>query len=210
MWATSGTYTTAHGNAKSLTHWTRPGIEPESLWILVGLITCWATAESDTREQHCVLMNHHDDGLWCPSSLSVSATQCEVAMKLLFKTYVSLKCLSCGCLSLCFVGIIPMPSALWEVSRFLLCWWLPFCPNMIALPTNLLIFLFGDSSFKMSHSWHFGRQKWTVAKRPCFGIRSIWGQIPYLQVISCIIMGRSLKNFFFWSSRRGAVVNESN
>ena len=28
-------YTTAHGNAKSLTHWARPGIEPVSSWILV-------------------------------------------------------------------------------------------------------------------------------------------------------------------------------
>ena len=33
------TYTTAHGNAGSLNHWVRPGIEPESSWILVGFIT---------------------------------------------------------------------------------------------------------------------------------------------------------------------------
>jgi len=31
------TYTTAHGNAGSLTHWVRPGFEPESSWILVAL-----------------------------------------------------------------------------------------------------------------------------------------------------------------------------
>ena len=37
--ATSATYTTAHGNAESLTHWVRPGIEPESFWILVGFIS---------------------------------------------------------------------------------------------------------------------------------------------------------------------------
>ena len=29
------TYTTAHGHIGSLTHWARPGIEPESSWILV-------------------------------------------------------------------------------------------------------------------------------------------------------------------------------
>ena len=29
-------YTTAHGNARSLTHWARPGVEPTSSWILVG------------------------------------------------------------------------------------------------------------------------------------------------------------------------------
>ena len=37
--ATSVTCTTAHGNARSLTHWARPGIEPTSSWILVGFIS---------------------------------------------------------------------------------------------------------------------------------------------------------------------------
>ena len=35
----SATYTTAHGNAWSLTHWARPGIEPETSWFLVRFIT---------------------------------------------------------------------------------------------------------------------------------------------------------------------------
>ena len=35
----SVTYTTAHGNPRSLTYWSRPGIEPTSLWILVGFVT---------------------------------------------------------------------------------------------------------------------------------------------------------------------------
>ena len=35
----SETYTTAHSNASSLTHWERPGIKPESSWILVGFIS---------------------------------------------------------------------------------------------------------------------------------------------------------------------------
>ena len=33
------TYTTAHRNAKSLTHWGRPGIKPAFSWILVGFFT---------------------------------------------------------------------------------------------------------------------------------------------------------------------------
>ena len=33
------TYTTVQGNAGSLTHWVRPGIEPESSWVLVGFFT---------------------------------------------------------------------------------------------------------------------------------------------------------------------------
>ena len=35
---TSSTYTTAHNNIGSLTHWTRPRIQPASSWILVRFI----------------------------------------------------------------------------------------------------------------------------------------------------------------------------
>ena len=38
VWATSVPYTTAQGNARSLTHWVRLGIKPESSWILVGFV----------------------------------------------------------------------------------------------------------------------------------------------------------------------------
>ena len=39
IWAASATYTTAHGNTGSLTHWARPGTKPASLLILVRFIT---------------------------------------------------------------------------------------------------------------------------------------------------------------------------
>ena len=39
----SVTYTTAHRNAWSLTHWGRPGIQPASSWRLVGFVNHWAT-----------------------------------------------------------------------------------------------------------------------------------------------------------------------
>ena len=39
IWAASATYTIAHGNARSLTHWVRTGIKPESSRILIGFIT---------------------------------------------------------------------------------------------------------------------------------------------------------------------------
>ena len=39
IWATSATYTTAHGNARPPTHWTRLGIKPASSWIPVGFIS---------------------------------------------------------------------------------------------------------------------------------------------------------------------------
>ena len=42
--ALSATFVETHGNARSLTHWARPGIEPPSSWILVGFVTHWAIA----------------------------------------------------------------------------------------------------------------------------------------------------------------------
>ena len=36
-------YTAAHGDAGSLTHWAKPGIGSESLWILVRFRICWST-----------------------------------------------------------------------------------------------------------------------------------------------------------------------
>ena len=46
---TSVTYTAAYGNAGSLTHWARPGIEPASSWTLVGFLTHWAKMETHKR-----------------------------------------------------------------------------------------------------------------------------------------------------------------
>ena len=39
IWATSVTYTTAHGNARFLTHWARAGIKPATSWFLVGFLS---------------------------------------------------------------------------------------------------------------------------------------------------------------------------
>ena len=38
----SGTYTTAHGNAGSLSHWARPGIGPATSFFPVGFVNHWA------------------------------------------------------------------------------------------------------------------------------------------------------------------------
>ena len=43
IWAASVTYTIARGNTGSLTHWVRPGIEPETSWFLFGFVNHWAT-----------------------------------------------------------------------------------------------------------------------------------------------------------------------
>ena len=42
------TYSRAHGNVGSLTHWTRPGIEHASSWILSQICFHWATTGSPT------------------------------------------------------------------------------------------------------------------------------------------------------------------
>ena len=49
--ALSATYTSAHGNSRSLTHWARPGIEPTSSWILVGLFPL-----SHNRKSWCLVL----------------------------------------------------------------------------------------------------------------------------------------------------------
>ena len=43
LWAAPVTYAAACGNAGSLTHRVRPGMELAFSWILVRLLTCWAT-----------------------------------------------------------------------------------------------------------------------------------------------------------------------
>ena len=43
IWAVSVTYNTARGNARSFTHWAKPGIEPATSWPPVGFVNHWAT-----------------------------------------------------------------------------------------------------------------------------------------------------------------------
>ena len=47
--ASSVIYTTVHSNARSLTHWARPGIKPESSWILVRFVNRWAMMGAPRR-----------------------------------------------------------------------------------------------------------------------------------------------------------------
>ena len=44
--ATSATYTTAQGYARSLTHWARPGIKPTNSGFLVLFVNHWAMTET--------------------------------------------------------------------------------------------------------------------------------------------------------------------
>ena len=48
--AVSVTCTIAHGNGGSLTHKMRPGIEPKSSWMLVGILACYCWAIKGTPQ----------------------------------------------------------------------------------------------------------------------------------------------------------------
>ena len=53
--AMSATYTTAHGNTGSFTHWARPGIEPTTSWFLVGFVPAvpqWELLEDEFLNVH--------------------------------------------------------------------------------------------------------------------------------------------------------------
>ena len=57
---TSVTYTTAHGNARSLTYWVRPGIKPTTSWILVRFFNCWAMKGTSDKKFFSLYGNTKD------------------------------------------------------------------------------------------------------------------------------------------------------
>ena len=73
--ATSVTYTTAHCNVTSLTHWARPRIEPASSWILVRFVNCWGTA-----------------GTPVASALWSYISKCQWSRSFTFITYFAISC----------------------------------------------------------------------------------------------------------------------
>ena len=57
--AMSETYTTAHGNARSLTHWVRPGIKPITSWFLVGFVSAASLWDREEKQPAAVIGNGH-------------------------------------------------------------------------------------------------------------------------------------------------------
>ena len=64
IWVSSATRTTAHGNARSLIHWARPWIEPESSWILVRFLSAVPWQE---LPYFCSNLHLYED-IWCGAS----------------------------------------------------------------------------------------------------------------------------------------------
>ena len=70
--AVSLTYTTAHGNARSLTRWARPGIEPAASWFLVGFVSPAPQRERWTIFKNiCSQSSLHGSVVWLGTSVSV-------------------------------------------------------------------------------------------------------------------------------------------
>ena len=65
------TYTVAHGNIVSLTHWARPGMEPASSWIIVGFGFV-------TPELHWELPSNCFDHLFTSSIYLAKRKRCSV------------------------------------------------------------------------------------------------------------------------------------
>jgi len=65
--ASSATHTTAHGNAGSLTHGARPGIESATLWLLVGFVNHWATTGTPNRDFLNDCVKHTSELSWAVS-----------------------------------------------------------------------------------------------------------------------------------------------
>ena len=104
--AESVTYTTAHVNARSLTHWARLGIEPASSWILVGFIS------TEPQQELNVILNNV-----CITESWASKAQCCAAC-------VSDKAAASSVVQeVAACGLVPTPplAALWACSSLWPC-----------------------------------------------------------------------------------------
>ena len=58
IWASSVIYTTAHGNAGSLTRWARPAIQSAASWVLVGFVMLSHGGNTQHREYSPKYVGH--------------------------------------------------------------------------------------------------------------------------------------------------------
>ena len=64
--AASATYTTAHSNPRSLTHWLRPGIKPATWWFLVGFISAAPGQELQFHSLYITCSRDSNSRNWSP------------------------------------------------------------------------------------------------------------------------------------------------
>ena len=104
IWALFATYTIAHGNARSLTQWARPGIETASSWILGGFVT----TEPHWELQKCLVFLTIEKLKHC--TFQVKRKSQTIHSKRIMCCFPSssaefLDCLSCPC-QLCHQGYL--------------------------------------------------------------------------------------------------------
>ena len=103
--ATSVTYTTAHDNARSLAHWTRPGIKPASSWILVRFVSA-----EPWQELRFLFFHYGWFTVFCQFLLYSIVTQSH--------TYIH-SLLSFWIVELCFAG----SYIIWKLAWFFWSFW---------------------------------------------------------------------------------------
>ena len=82
IWAAFATYTTAHSNTRSLTHWVGPGIKTASSWILVGFITAEPPWELPTLSEVLII--------WKPSGWPIGWLILSICLSVYLSIYLSI------------------------------------------------------------------------------------------------------------------------
>ena len=127
IWAASGTYTMAHGNAGSLSYWVRPGIEPETSRFLVRFVNHSAMTGTPSSEFLILNLLHTE-----PPAIHELHFKVFLRMLVPAVSFCSSKLWLCICPSLWFPDqeFVPWPQffdgskkncwlSLWSTSFFL-------------------------------------------------------------------------------------------
>ena len=103
----------SHSNARSLIHWSRPGIKPASSWMLVTFANCWATMGTPSC---CQTSNKAQDSLlqqriiWTPPTHPTPKIESSRLENIGFKE--DLEDLSWSCPVLLFMSYVTVSKAL--------------------------------------------------------------------------------------------------
>ena len=102
------TYSTAKGNAGSLTHWARPAMEPATAWFLVGFVNPWAMIGTPSS-----FLISHISPMDCPRTVECIRIR-RGDQRLMFSSAMT---------SFCHVvSLLEMDSAQPELDQWMLLW----------------------------------------------------------------------------------------
>ena len=137
--AVSATYITVHSNARSLTHWARPGIQPESSWILVRFVNRWDT--KGTFEYLSFKSVSLSPPTWhaCSCILLRAQLPVLVSSQLLLVSWLPICLLCYSCLSVlpACLPAVPLPAHFLSHNSFFLA---PLSLHVLFLLSEMLFF----------------------------------------------------------------------